>query len=146
MDSLTWLCDNHSDYCHIRIFQDNLSQYTENAAPVDIIYQHSLSNKVSEGTSVFDISDADGTDAGACPIVVHVLIGERLPMTDIKTQKSLATCYFKGDNGVLAVGHAEAPEFIYKNTSLYPSMFPWLFPYGKGGIGLTSMSDSAHKK
>ena len=36
---------------------------------------------------------------------------------------------------VLAIGHAEKPELIYDNPQLYPMMFPWLFPYGLGGIG-----------
>ena len=34
----------------------------------------------------------------------------------------------------IAAGRAENPESIWKNSSLYPQMFPWLFPYGLGGI------------
>ncbi|PBK90456.1 hypothetical protein ARMGADRAFT_893967, partial [Armillaria gallica] len=37
-------------------------------------------------------------------------------------------------------------QSIYNNTSLYPSMFPWLFPYRLGGIGTTVLSNAAHKK
>lgn len=146
MNALTWLCHKHVDYRYVKISTDNLNQYTNNSAPVEVIYQHSLTNKVPEGTSVYDISDADGTEVGAYPVVVHGIVGKQLPMTDIKTQKSLATRHFKGDNGVLAIGHAEHPQSIYNNTSLYPSMFPWLFPYGLGGIGTTVLSDAAHKK
>ncbi|KAK0449812.1 uncharacterized protein EV420DRAFT_1275139, partial [Desarmillaria tabescens] len=58
----------------------------------------------------------------------------------------MAARHFKANRGVLAVGHAAAPQSIYHNTSLYPSMFPWLFPYGKGGVGSSSLSDAAHKK
>ena len=36
---------------------------------------------------------------------------------------------------ILAIGHAEIPESIYGNPQLFPSMLPWLFPYGLGGIG-----------
>jgi hypothetical protein len=35
---------------------------------------------------------------------------------------------------VLAVGHSDKPESIFNNPSLYPDMFPWLFPYGYGGL------------
>ncbi len=48
------LCNNHTDYQHVKISKANLNEYKENDTPVDIIYQHSLSNKVPEGTSVFD--------------------------------------------------------------------------------------------
>ncbi|PBK94388.1 hypothetical protein ARMGADRAFT_1045754 [Armillaria gallica] len=102
-----------------------------------------LSNKVPEGTSVFDMTEANGIDNGIYPIVVHSIVGEQLPMTDIKT---LATQHFKNDNGVLAIGHAEHPESIYNNLTLYPSMFPWLFSYGLRGVGLTHLSDTTHKK
>ncbi len=145
-NALSWLCNNHTHYQHVKISKANLNEYKENDTPVDIIYQHSLSNKVPEGTSVFDMTDADGTDNGICPIAVHSIVGEQLPMTDIRTQKSIATRHFKNDNGVLAIGHAEHPESIYNNTTLYLSMFPWLFPYGFGGVGLTHLSDTAHQK
>jgi hypothetical protein len=36
---------------------------------------------------------------------------------------------------MLAVGHNKAPESTYNNPLLYPKMFPWLFPYGFGGVG-----------
>ena len=70
---------------------------------------------------------ADSTDNGICPIVVHSIVGEQLSMTNIKTQKSIATQYFKNNNGVLAIEHAEHPESIYINPTLYPSMFPSYF-------------------
>ncbi len=47
---------------------------------------------------------------------------------------------------MLAVGHAAEPQSIYNNTALYPSMFPWLFPYGLGGLGSGRLSEVAHKK
>ncbi|KAA1479920.1 hypothetical protein DENSPDRAFT_789694, partial [Dentipellis sp. KUC8613] len=36
---------------------------------------------------------------------------------------------------VLGIGHSEIPQSIYNNPHLYPQIFPWLFPYGLGGIG-----------
>ncbi|PBK94440.1 hypothetical protein ARMGADRAFT_928020, partial [Armillaria gallica] len=46
----------------------------------------------------------------------------------------------------LAMGHAAMPQSIHANTALYPLMFPWLFPYGKGSIGSSCLSDNAHKR
>ena len=47
---------------------------------------------------------------------------------------------------MLAVGHGSGPESIYNNPHLYSQMFPWLFPYGLGGIGSTNISDKEHKR
>ncbi|KAF6744184.1 hypothetical protein DFP72DRAFT_781935, partial [Ephemerocybe angulata] len=33
------------------------------------------------------------------------------------------------------VGHDETPQSIWHNPGLYPKMYPWLFPYGYGGVG-----------
>ncbi|KAK0447508.1 hypothetical protein EV421DRAFT_1706596, partial [Armillaria borealis] len=75
MESLQWLCLNHPDYSGVTISTENLMEYTDDSAPVDIIYQHNLSNKVVEGTSISDTDIADGTEEGSCPMVVHGLIG-----------------------------------------------------------------------
>ncbi|KZS86312.1 hypothetical protein SISNIDRAFT_421058, partial [Sistotremastrum niveocremeum HHB9708] len=32
------------------------------------------------------------------------------------------------------MSHSKSPESIYDNPGLYPSAFPWLFPYGLGGL------------
>ncbi len=149
MESLQSLQRNHADYIDVTISNENMLEYEDNAAPVEIIYQHSLHNKVPEGTSIFDNEPADGTSNGSCPVVVHGLLGADLREMPIQTQKVLATRHFKTKDykgGVLAVGHEEQPESMYNNPSLYPSMFPWLFPYGTGGIGTTDLSNAEHKK
>ncbi|EIM78995.1 uncharacterized protein STEHIDRAFT_42438, partial [Stereum hirsutum FP-91666 SS1] len=35
----------------------------------------------------------------------------------------------------LGIGRSEEPESLWDNPTLYSQIFPWLFPYGKGGIG-----------
>ena len=35
----------------------------------------------------------------------------------------------------LGIGHDSKPQSMYDNPQAYPQMFPWLFPYGLGGIG-----------
>jgi Helitron helicase-like domain at N-terminus len=46
---------------------------------------------------------------------------------------------------VLTVSHSASSKSIYNNPSLYPQAFPWLFPYGLGGIDTTTLSDRVHK-
>ncbi|PBK62526.1 hypothetical protein ARMSODRAFT_943118, partial [Armillaria solidipes] len=130
----------------VEVSMENLSMYEDGKAPVAVVYKDRNSNKVPEGTSVFDNDEADGTTDGPCPVVVHGLVGEHLDTLPIKTQKTMAARHFKANHGILAVGHAKHPESIYDNPRLYPSMFLWLFPYGLGGVGSTDLSDKAHKK
>ena len=52
--ALEWLKLNHSNYADIEISSKNLNEYDENSAPVSIEYCESNTNKVTEGTSVFD--------------------------------------------------------------------------------------------
>jgi hypothetical protein len=54
------------------------------------------------------------------------------------------------DGKIAFIGHASQPESLYKNSQLFPSMMPWLFPYGFGGIGNNlyqgRLSSLVHKK
>ncbi|KAL1750008.1 hypothetical protein FB107DRAFT_196951, partial [Schizophyllum commune] len=69
----------------------------------------------------------------------------------INQLKSVALEHLQNGRSVLGVGHEEKPEGLFNNPKAYPSMFPWLFPYGLGGIGMHvkgsgSLSPAAHKK
>ncbi|KAJ7304710.1 hypothetical protein DFH08DRAFT_641657, partial [Mycena albidolilacea] len=63
--------------------------------------------------------------------------------------KARALTHLKNRGQTLGVGRAEEPESLYHNIQLYPQMFPWLFPYGFGGIGHPShkkkLSEIKHK-
>ncbi len=146
MDSLKWLCLNHCDYSNVELSEANMSTYLDGKAPVAVVFKDRMGNKVREGLSVLDNDDVNGTMEGPCPVVVHGLIGEYLKTKSICEQKTMATRHFKANHGVLMVGHVAEPQSIYNNTSLYPSMFPWLFPYRLGGIGSSILSDKAHKR
>src|SRR5215510_8848212 len=58
--------------------------------------------------------------------------------------------HIKQRRPVLAIGHSEKPCSLYDNPQHYPMLFPWLFPYGTGGIGNSLMqkklSEVEHKK
>ncbi|KAF8590722.1 hypothetical protein K439DRAFT_1329061, partial [Ramaria rubella] len=50
----------------------------------------------------------------------------------------------------LGVGQASQPASIYDNPQLYPQAFPWLFPYGLGGVGnmngVMKVPEKVHQK
>ncbi|KAF9052106.1 hypothetical protein BJ165DRAFT_1341104, partial [Panaeolus papilionaceus] len=56
-------------------------------------------------------------------------------------RKAIALQHMINGGSSLAVGHAEQPQSLYNNPSLYPQMFPWLFPYGYGGVGQNEHED-----
>ncbi|KAJ7814254.1 hypothetical protein B0H14DRAFT_3090128 [Mycena olivaceomarginata] len=66
---------------------------------------------------------------------VHGLTGEQYNTAKIDTLKTKALDHLPNGGQKLGVGHAAEPESTYNNVQLYPQMFPWLVPYGLGGIG-----------
>ena len=147
INALEWLKLNHADYVDIEISHANAMQYDENLSPVSVEYRPAETNKVPEGTSVFDKDeDDDGTVEGDCAFTVHGLTGEVCNTMTPNALKALALRYLNSGGKVLAVGHSDRTESLWNNPQLYPQMFPWLFPYGVGGIGTTHLSHKEHKQ
>jgi len=148
--ALEWLKINHSDYADVQISQENLKLYPEEGPPVSIDYRSSVINKHKEATSVFDMEDEDGVHEGECPFVVHGLTGENYSTLSKDATHALALQHLIKDQNILFVGHGTNPESMFKNSKLFPSMMPWLFPYGLGGIGNSNiigpMSSITQKK
>ena len=150
--ALEWLKLNHADYHDLDIAHDNLESYPENGPPVVVTYRSALTNKNPEAVSAFDNETEEGVDDGPCPFVVNGVTGEKLNTMGPKALAAKAMKHLKDDDSkILAIGHAEQPESMYDNPQLYPMMFPWLFPYGLGGIGSVDgedveMSDLMHKQ
>ncbi len=84
--------------------------------------------------SVHD-NEEDSVETGDCPFVVHGITGEEFTKLSLEALKATAMEHLMKDGKIMFVGHAPEPESIYNNPQLFPSMMPWLFPYGKGGIG-----------
>ena len=147
-DALEWLKLNHVDYADLDISYEELNRYPEDVPPVSIHFQQSMTNKVEEGTSVFDDAPDDGVEEGDCPFVVHGLTGDQLTTKSASALKGIALRHWNSRGAALAISHDASPQSIYKNPSLYPQIFPWLFPYGLGGIGSSNLqlSDQAHKR
>ncbi|THU88173.1 hypothetical protein K435DRAFT_680319 [Dendrothele bispora CBS 962.96] len=67
----------------------------------------------------------------------------------VEVQRAKALAHLQQGGKFLAVGHSDKSASIYDNPNLYPQIFPWLFPYGFGGIGMTTIknfSEKSHKK
>ena len=144
--ALEWLILNHIDYVNIKISAQNLLEYQEHMPPVSVEYKESSTNKILEGTSVFENGEEDGTEFGECSFTVHGITGDDLPTMSTNAIKAHALHHLNSGQKILAVGHSNTPESIWDNPQLYPQMFPWLFPYGLGGIGsVIGLSDSEHK-
>jgi hypothetical protein len=144
--ALEWLKLNHADYADLEIAYDELERYPEDSLPVSVEYQHSETTKLEEGTSKFDNDDGHGVQEGECPFIVHGLTGAEYDTKSLNTLKGIALRHWNNRGAALAVSHASSPLSIYNNPNLYPQIFPWLFPYGLGGIGSTPFSDKTHKR
>jgi hypothetical protein len=150
--ALEWLKLNHQGYYDLEIDYEVLKTYPENGIPVVVDYRRSATSKIPEAMSVHDNGDEDGTEKGECSFVVHNLSGEQLHAKGERpdTMRSLGMLHLRSEGRVLAIGHSEKPESLYDNPMLYPLMFPWLFPYGLGGIGNTfrdkKLPDIQHKR
>src|ERR1700678_1131295 len=147
--ALEWLKINHSDYANVQISQENLKLYPAEGPPVTVDYRSSIINKHKESTSVFDMEEEDGVYEGKCPFVVHGITGENYSTLSKDATRALALQHLIKDQNILFVGHGTKPESMFKNPQL-PSMMPWLFSYGLGGIGnskiIGPMSSISQKK
>jgi hypothetical protein len=83
----------------------------------------------------------EGTSSRPHSFTVAGLTGEQYMLDDICTLKMKALDHLKSGGKTLGIGQAETLESTFHNIQLYPQNFPWLFPYGHGGIG-----HSSHKR
>jgi hypothetical protein len=91
-------------------------------------------NKDKEATSVHDNEDEEGVKDGPCSFVVQGLSGDKYSTMSIDTIKARALEHLMKDGKIMFVGHSKNSLTIFKNPRMFTSMFPWLFPYGLGGL------------
>lgn len=113
---------------------------------MSVEYKESATIKVPERTITFDQEVDDRVKQGSCPFVVHSITGEQMLPKTVPALKGIALRHWNNEEAALAVGHSVEMQSIYNNPNLYPLIFPWLFPYGYGGIGTTKLSEKSHKK
>jgi hypothetical protein len=138
-DALEWLKLNHEDYSDLEISQKNLLSYAHRDIPVAVDYRRTEGEPTdsipADARSVFDKNLEHGTMDGECTFAVHGLTGAEYSTASMSTIKAVALQHLTQKGDMLAIGRADIPESLYNNVTAYPGMFPWLFPYGKGGIG-----------
>jgi len=71
-------------------------------------------------------------------LTVHGITGKNYTELLIHALKALAILHLQQGGKILAIGREDVPETIWNNSQLYPMIFPWLFPYGLGGVKLKS--------
>jgi hypothetical protein len=138
LDALEWLKLNHEGYRELEISLENLNSYAERDIPVVVDYRPLAVEEDSIPTiarSVHEKVEEHGTESGECTFVVHGLTGEEYSKATISSLKLIALEHVTRKGGVLGIGRSEQPVSMYDAVAAYPAMFPWLFPYGKGGIG-----------
>lgn len=136
-DALDWLKLNHCDYRDMKISQENLDSYSDSEIPISVEYVslNTDGNLNPESTSLHEDEAESGVTTGPCPFILHGLTGEDLKsITDSKSIKALCLQMLTKGQKVLSIGRAQKPENTFFNPQLYPKMFPWLFPYGYGGM------------
>ncbi|KZP05534.1 hypothetical protein FIBSPDRAFT_914868 [Athelia psychrophila] len=132
--ALEWLKLNHECYADLNISHENLAEYPLSGCPLVYTFRKSNDPQPAEALAVNDDGAEDGTADGPCSFTVHGLVGDDLETKPWNVLKSITLKHLTSDKKILGVGHSEDPESIYHNTYLYPQMFPWLFPYGKGSF------------
>ncbi|KAF6748646.1 hypothetical protein DFP72DRAFT_992154 [Ephemerocybe angulata] len=137
-EALEWLKLNHKDYADLSIDYDTLNTYDLDKIPIGLLRKdvpEADGNVLAAAKSVFDSDYEQGTEDGPCPFVVNGLTSERHGEMTTSQRKVAALQHLKNGGNSLAIGHDPTPQSMYNNPGLYPQMYPWLFPYGYGGVG-----------
>lgn len=133
MRALEWLRLNHPDYYHINISLDNMQEYPEDEPPVGVVYRV-RDTATGENLAVNQTEIEHAVESGDCSFVVHGLCGSEFTNMTYDQKVRYAVRYFDTGGKAMYYGHERKPQSIYHNPTLFPSMFPWLFPYGLGGF------------
>ena len=130
--ALEWLQLNHKDYSDVEISLTNLDTFPTDCPPVTVIYQPDANDDASY--AVFDGDENKDTDEGMCTFAVQALTVDKYSKLNRKGRLAAAITHLKRREKVISYGQDGDPQSLYNNPDLYPGMFPWLFPYGLGGI------------
>ncbi|EIW54747.1 uncharacterized protein TRAVEDRAFT_39269 [Trametes versicolor FP-101664 SS1] len=133
-NALSWLKLNHPMYFDLTISTTNLQSYPEDMPPVGIVYRPGPATPSAESLAVYEASSDRSTSSGAAPFIVHGLDGPELARMSYDAKIALAIRHLDEGHAALAYGHNTIPESIYHNSALFPGMFPWLYPFGRGGF------------
>lgn len=91
---------------------------------------------LSSQLSVHGIDVELGTENGPCSFTVNGVTGDEMETMSTDSMKAIALQHLNTFGKVLVIGRANEPISLYDNPQAYPQIFPWLFSYGMGGVGL----------
>jgi hypothetical protein len=105
-------------------------------------------NKIASAMSVYNNQFEDGTTDGPCQFIVHSLTRSEFKNMSMDRLKARALQHLSENGSTLGISHDLKPQSMYGNSQAYPQIFPWLFPYGFGGIGQKChlISETTQKK
>ncbi|KAF9038749.1 hypothetical protein BJ165DRAFT_1352579, partial [Panaeolus papilionaceus] len=155
-NALTWLKLNHKDYAELSISMENLNSYPLSGIPVKVDFRQCKTDtdptdKEHAEMSTHEAEINIGVDKDSeCPLTVKGITGVDYVKMSPQSMKITALHHLRTGGKMLTIGHASEPTSTYNNMQLYPQMFPWLFPYGYGGIGqdhlIGKISELEHKR
>jgi hypothetical protein len=142
-DALIWLQNNNELYKDIEINEELLMSLPENSIlPVEICIQDPSIAIDSQGSrydeAVLPVENDSNTgepkDLLSSIIVSDVDGAEISPLQ----MKSIAMRHLMSGKGFIQLPHGPELSNEYTDENLFPLLYPSLFPYGKGGFGLSS--------
>lgn len=138
---LTWLKANNPYYKDVHISMDNLNDLLPGVEPsvpngISTCLVSSALRKTESATYVpHDPTSDDSVPANNdIPFAPTGVIGQSIEGLSIRDIKLLAIQHWKSGGGAYTVPHGPNPINEYDNPSLFPCMFPHLFPFGLGGL------------
>ena len=152
MKWLNFLKLNHPGYANIGISRDNLMRYEEGTIPVSYAFVETGRLNFADlpthapGDSYEGLmSFSDGTP---CAFAVSGLTETSIDTMTADQRRQAALKQLR-EGKALAVGHAASPTNTYYNGDVWVDAFPWLFPFGRGGLEnehLLSSTEDAKRK
>jgi hypothetical protein len=152
LQALEWLKLNNRDYEEVLIDHEALASYDEEGIPVVVYHRPIPSVQGNQPGLAMPLYNEEerGSEYGPCPYSVHGLSTTKFSDLTPTKRKDIALQWLTEGGGALGVGRGANPLSLYDNPTLYTQMFPWLFPYGLGGVGGVSpvrrVSESKHCK
>ncbi|KZV94291.1 hypothetical protein EXIGLDRAFT_715631 [Exidia glandulosa HHB12029] len=127
--ALDWLKRNN-------ISDANLNSFEDGAIPT-------VSNNPVESRAAND-------NDNSCPFAINGVAYDFLTADNLDAVKATTWNHMIRGGSALAVPHGPSPDTLWHNPDLFPNMFPWLFPYGVGGVCNAriqgGISEHAHKR
>lgn len=139
-DLLNWLKSNHPGYKDVTLSRDNLDSLlpldSESGPriPNGVFMSHIPSKARDSESSGYTNEEDDLVEGPSIPTALNGIISQTIEGLTIRENKALAIKHWKSGGGAFTIPHSSEPINEYNNPTLFPCMFPHLFPWGLGGF------------